>query len=298
MLTTKTVLPSRRPRSKQRLAYDDRRNRMRSFGVATASDGRKHWKQNERNVTWLTAQPSWSYRIRGPPKPVSRVNQIRGLSFLKRVSSMFCPHLNRLALFLILVSLFVSPTIHAQDSLADTARKNRSKDAPVTTKRSWTSDDMASARDTDQVAPPKTPEEASETLRQFRLLGKEELGTAILRIAGANVDFPNRKDWEQKLFDAKQAWLLQVDRMVADKDAAKDSRDDELRQAIGTQRNFERIKSEGIQQARAVNDPVLKAHLAYQRQQEFCKQTTGDLLTDCLASLDQLKWKIQREGIW
>jgi hypothetical protein len=39
----------------------------------------------------------------------------------------------------------------------------------------------------------------------------------------------------------------------------------ELRLAEGAQRNFYRIADEGIQKARAVNDPILKAHLEYQR---------------------------------
>jgi hypothetical protein len=79
---------------------------------------------------------------------------------------------------------------------------------------------------------------------------------------------------------------------------AKDSRDEELRLAVGAQRTFERISQEGVKQARAVNDPVLKAHLDYQRQQDFCKQTTGDLLFKCQASLEELKLKMQREGTW
>jgi hypothetical protein len=86
--------------------------------------------------------------------------------------------------------------------------------------------------------------------------------------------------------------------MVGHKDSSKDAQDTEIRLAQGAQRTFERIAAEGVLQARAVNDPTLKAHLQYQRQQEFCKQTTGDLLQQCLGSLDQLKWQMQRESIW
>jgi hypothetical protein len=210
---------------------------------------------------------------------------------------MFFPRLVHLAAFVVLAVLF-SPSIHAQDSLADAARKNRPADAEVTTKRSWTSDDMASARDSVQAPPPKTPEEASETIRKFRLLGKEELGAAILRLAGVNVDFPDRKDWEQRLFDAKQTWANQIDRMEAHKDASKQSRDDELLNTVGAQRIFERIRAKGIEQAKAVNDPVFKAQLEYKRQQESCNQATGDRYSDCLGSLEQLKWKMQRDGTW
>jgi hypothetical protein len=186
----------------------------------------------------------------------------------------------------------------AQDSLAEAARKNRPKGAQVTPKRVWTNDDVRSANETKGTTPEITPESAPETLQKFRLLGKEDLGAAVLKMSGVNVDFLNRKDWEQRLFESKQTWLLQVDRMTAHKDAAKDVRDEELRLALGAQRNFERISGEGAQQARAVNDPVLRAHLDYQRQQDFCKQTSGDLLFRCEAGLDELKLKMQREGIW
>jgi len=185
-------------------------------------------------------------------------------------------------------------------SIADVARKNQTKDAHVTAKRVWTSDDFPSTGEKESTVPlSKTPESASETLREFRSLDKEELGAAVLKMASApDVDFPDRRNWEQKLFEAKQAWIDQVDRMMAHKDSSKDVLDTEIRLTQGAQSSFERISGEGIQQARAVNDPALKAHLQYRRQMDFCRQTTGDLLHSCLASLDELKWKMQREGIW
>jgi hypothetical protein len=186
-----------------------------------------------------------------------------------------------------------------QDSLANAARKNRPKDAPMTTKRVWTDDDFSSAKESSTTITGTSQESASETLRKFLSLGKEELGAAVLKLANApDVVFFDRRNWEQKLFEAKQAWLDQVDRMVAHKDSAKDAQDEEIRLARGAQKTFERIAHDGIQQARAVNDPVLKAHLQYQRQLDFCKQTTGDLLQKCQDSLDQLKWQMQREGTW
>jgi hypothetical protein len=205
--------------------------------------------------------------------------------------------LRSLILFVITTSVLCFPT-KAQDSLADAARKNRPKDAQVTPKRVWTNDDVASSSGTEATAAQSTPESASDTLRQFRLSGKEDLGTAILKMSGVNVDFPNRKDWEQKVFEAKQTWVLQVDRTTGHKDAAKTSLDEELRLALAAQRTFERVSEDGVKQARAVNDPLLKAHLDYQRQQDFCKQASGDLLFKCQAALDQLRIKMQREGIW
>src|SRR5271156_1215929 len=124
---------------------------------------------------------------------------------------------NPLILSLMILSLF-SAAGKAQDSLADAARKNRPKDAQVTPQRVWTNDDVASAGETGGTTSGKSPESTSETLRKFRLLGKEELGAAVLKMSSIDVDFPNRKDWEQSLFDAKQAWMLQVDRMTAHKD--------------------------------------------------------------------------------
>ena len=185
----------------------------------------------------------------------------------------------------------------AQNSLADIARKNRPKDARPTPKRVWTNDDIASSNVSDESSQ-KTKNSDSETLEKFRSLAKEQLGDAVLRMSGIDVDFPNRKDWEQRLFDAKQAWVLQIDRTIAHKDAAKDSRDEELRLAIGAKRIFERIRDEGVEQARATKDPVLKAHLDYRRQEEFCKQTSGDLQIRCQESLEQLRIKMEREGTW
>lgn len=187
----------------------------------------------------------------------------------------------------------------AQDSLADLARKNRSKDAHIATKRAWTDDDFSSEKESSSSLTGTSQESESETLQKFRSLGKEELGAAVLKMANApDANFGDRRNWEQKLFEAKQAWLDQVDRMVSHKDSSKEAQDEEIRLATGARRNFERVADEGIKQARAVNDPVLKAHLEYQRQLDFCKQTTGEMLQNCLASVDELKRQMQRDGIW
>jgi hypothetical protein len=194
----------------------------------------------------------------------------------------------------------LSASAKAQDSVADAAQKNRAKDTKVSSKRVWTNDDIASAKSPEELALQKeTPESASAALHKFRMLGKEELGAGVLQQAGApNVDFPNRKDWEQRLFEAKQAWANQIDRMEGHKDASQASQEEELRLAVGKQRIFERMRAEGVEQARAEKDPVLKARRAYKRQEDFCKQTSGDLRDRCEIGLDQLKLKMQREGIW
>jgi len=184
--------------------------------------------------------------------------------------------------------------------IADVARKNQTKDAHITAKRVWTSDDFSSTGEEESTVPlTQTPESVSETLREFRALDKEKLGAAVLKMANApDVNFPDRRNWEQELFEAKQAWMDQLDRMVGHKDSSKDSQNTEIQLAQGAKSNFERISEQGIQQARAVNDPSLKAHLEYQRRLDFCRQTSGDLLGTCLAGLDQFKRKMQREGIW
>ncbi len=167
-------------------------------------------------------------------------------------------------LFCSTVGGVILPVANAQDSLAEAARKNRPKDVQVTAKRTWTNDDIQPTSQTASFssAITETKESDSETLRKFRNLDKETLGAAVLKSGDApNVEFPNRRDWEQRLFEAKQAWLDQVDRMVGHKDSSKYSQEEENRLALGAKRIFERISSEGVTQARAVNDPILKAHL-------------------------------------
>jgi hypothetical protein len=190
-------------------------------------------------------------------------------------------------------------TTPSQESVADAARKNRAKDQTAT-KRVWTNDDVASASSPEPNSPKQqTKESVSATLERFRMLDRHELGVGVLRKAGApDVNFPNRADWEQRLLEAKNAWSDQVDRMIAHKDASQASQEEELRLAVGKQRVFERIEAEGIEQARAQTDSVAKAHLAYKRQLENCTGATGKFRDWCDESLEQMKSKMQREGIW
>jgi len=207
------------------------------------------------------------------------------------------------ALILCSIIALFPPLIKCQDSIADAARKNRakeSKESNATPKRVWTNDDVASASGVEGTTPKKeTTESITETLRQFRILGKDELGAAVLKQAGVpDVNFPERRDWEQRLFSAKQAWLNQVERMEAHKDSSQASQEEEIRLAVGTQRIFERIKTQGIELARAEVNPVLKAQLAYKRQQDYCNHISGELRDRCELGLDQMKQKMQQEGIW
>ena len=206
--------------------------------------------------------------------------------------------LKAIALYCAVLSL-PSTSGNAQDSVADAARKNRPKDQPAP-KKVWTNDDIPSASVSSRPSnEPVAPKSNAEILRQFKSLNKEELGAAVLRKAGApNADFPGRKDWEQRPFDAKQTWINQVDRMEGHKDASKATQEDEIRLAQGAQRIFDRISEEGILQARATTDPALKARLEYQRQQDFCMHVSGDAHDRCMAALEQLRWKMQKEGIW
>ena|SRR3989304_5067252 len=216
-------------------------------------------------------------------------------------------------LVLLLMSIFVLSQAHAQ-SLGEVARKNRPKSTDTTTKRVWTTDDFPSTGYTGAPVPlAETPESASSTLQKFRSLGEEELGAAVLKMANApNVDFPDRKNWEQKLFDAKRAWLDQADRMMAHKDSSKATRDTELRLTQGAQQNFERIAGGGIQQARALNDPTLRAHLRYNDWSRLCASqpgispgmrpfrgmTTADMQAQCWDNLEAFKNQMQEEGTW
>jgi hypothetical protein len=204
----------------------------------------------------------------------------------------------RLVTLTIAVAL-IPVTLKSQESVADAARKNRSKDQ-TPAKRVWTNDDIASTNSTEpDTSKKETKESVSATLERFRMLDKYALGVAILRQAGApDVDFPKRRDWEQKLFEAKQAWIEQVNRMDAHKDSSQASQQEELRLAIGKQRIFEQIEAEGTQQARAETDPVLKAHLAYKRQLDSCTGATGRFRDLCDEALAQMKSKMQQEGIW
>jgi ABC-type phosphate transport system auxiliary subunit len=193
----------------------------------------------------------------------------------------------------------IPATLKSQESVADAARKNRSKDQ-IVNKRVWTNDDIGSANSTEPDASKKeTKESVSATLERFRMLDRYDLGVAVLRQAGApDVVFPKRRDWEQKLFEAKQAWIDQVNRMEGHKDSSEASQQEELRLARGKQRIFEQVKAEGIEQARAETDPVLKAHLAYRRQLDSCTGATGKFRDLCDEALAQMKSKMQQEGIW
>jgi hypothetical protein len=86
--------------------------------------------------------------------------------------------------------------------------------------------------------------------------------------------------------------------MEGHKDSSKAAQEEEIRLAQGAQRIFDRISREGILQARATTDLALKARLEYQRQLEFCMHVSGDAHDRCMAALEQLKWKMEKEGIW
>jgi hypothetical protein len=209
------------------------------------------------------------------------------------------PPLSIRVITLAIAVTLIPVALKSQDSVADAARKNRSKDQTVT-KRVWTNDDVASASSTEPNTPQKeTRESESATLERFRMLDGHELGVGVLRKAGApDVNFPNRGDWEQRLFEAKNAWSDQVDRMVAHKDSSKASQEEELRLAVGKQRIFERTEAEGIEKAKAETDPVLKAHLVYRRQQDSCIGATGKYRDMCDEALANMRSKMQQEGIW
>jgi hypothetical protein len=204
----------------------------------------------------------------------------------------------KIAMAIILVGLGAYQT-RAQ-SASDTSHQNQSQTTHKTTKKVWTNDDFQSPDNAD-LAPAsgtKATESASSQTADFRRMDPDELGTAVLKMANANVDFPERRDWEQRLFDAKQAWLDQVDRVEGHKDSNQSVQDTENSLARKAQLNFERIAGEGIRQARAMHDPILKAHLEYQRKLDSCQGMSGDLLSTCLYGADAFKHEMQNKGTW
>jgi len=200
--------------------------------------------------------------------------------------------------------LFVASPLFSQ-SVAEAAKKNRPKAAKATVKRVWTDDDFSTGGSPGEPIPAdKTSDSTSRTLEKFRRLDQEQLGAAVLKMAKADVDFPGRRDWEGRLFEAKEAWLTQIERMEGHKDSNKDVVNAEVGLAKGAQSNFERIAGEGIRQAQAVNDPTLKAHLRYQEWARTCLQYSPgevngrNLQQECWDNLQSFKSQMQEQGTW
>jgi hypothetical protein len=191
-----------------------------------------------------------------------------------------------------------------QDSPAPQAGKNKPKDAQVTKKRVWTNDDFSPTGNAGTSASVVAPQSPTGTLEEFRNLTKEDLGAAVLQMAKANVDFPGRREWEQRLFDAKQAMVDQAKRMEGHKDANLDVQRQEIRSSQEATTNFKIIASEGIQKAQAENDPKLKAHLRYENLSHECLQYSPNVINgrnlqqECWASLESLKKQMLEEGTW
>jgi len=113
----------------------------------------------------------------------------------------------KLVVFCVLVGLF-SASGKAQDSVADAARKNHSKDAQAATKRVGT-DATGAKESTKPVA--KTPESAWETLRDFRLMDEEKPGGAVLKRSNApNVGFAGSKEWGPSMGTFQTLFILHL----------------------------------------------------------------------------------------
>jgi hypothetical protein len=207
-----------------------------------------------------------------------------------------------------------APVATQAQSLGDIARKNQADKAAAAKANpvSVPVHELQGNSLQQEISIPKTEESVSSALEQFRHIGKDELGTAILKIANANVDFPNRRDWEQSLFEAKKEWQDQVDRMMAHKDSNQSVKNSEIGLTRKAQLNFESIRRDGIEQARAVNDPVLRAHLRYEDWARLCISQPGlslgirpfagmtgsDMKAQCWAALENFKNQMQEEGTW
>jgi hypothetical protein len=121
--------------------------------------------------------------------------------------------LNRkLGLWKLVVFCFVAGLLSAsgkaQDSVADAARKNHSKDAQAATKRVGT-DATGAKESTPPVAKP--PESALETLRKFRFMDEEKPGGVVLKRSNApNVGFAGSKEWGPSMGSLQTLFILHL----------------------------------------------------------------------------------------
>jgi hypothetical protein len=148
--------------------------------------------------------------------------------------------------------------VEPQPSLGEIARKLREKgrvQTPVTSKRTFTNDDIQGSFPWSDMGPGDNWESSRngannssiDTMRQFFNLDRVTLGRAILSMARIDVEihFPERSDWEFSLYDAKQE-------MVHESLQATAHPNDVQEQKLAEKRvnDFESIAGRGIQQAR------------------------------------------------
>lgn len=107
-----------------------------------------------------------------------------------------------LSILAVAVFLAVIPSnARAQESLGDTARKVKPKDAQVTSKRVFTDDDVAHANPTELTTPAPTVDPRIRLSEAQKLVDKlsnktpRELSNGIV---GEN-KFPGRDNWEERL---------------------------------------------------------------------------------------------------
>lgn len=241
---------------------------------------------------------------------------------------------------LVLMSFFVSPQLYGQ-SLAVVAKQQRDKlckagqaqfcdkdhkpDPDAVSKGSlgskdrisaesqkpgaWTNDDFLYPGDVGPSTSVVAPQSPTGALDEFRNLSSEELGAAVLKMAEADVNFPGRGNWEQRLFDAKQAMVDQAERLEGHKDANLDVQRQEIQNSQDATTKFKAIAGEGIQKAKAESDPKLKAHLQYEEWASQCSQYSSSVQTvgpnagvnaseECYAGLTNFKAQMQQEGTW
>lgn len=97
------------------------------------------------------------------------------------------------------------------------------------------------------------------------------------------------------LWDANAAYSYPL---MAHKDSNQSVKDTEIGLIRKAQLNFESIRNDGIQQARGVTYPFLKAHMEYEQRVDSCQQASGDCVVSCLYSADLFKYQMQTEGTW
>jgi len=114
---------------------------------------------------------------------------------------------------LLVVSIFVASQGYAQ-SLGEIAKRNKPKDAKVTTKRVFTDDDVSHADQT-IVSSSKSLQaqllEAESAISRLADKSPRELGEDIVQ----ENQFPDRTKWEQKMYEQKEKVIAAARALLA-----------------------------------------------------------------------------------
>lgn len=154
----------------------------------------------------------------------------------------------------LVVLLFVAPSVFGQ-SVADAARQNRPKDTKVTTQRVFTDDDFEHSTVANTPEPAKSPtatvedgqRKAKSAVDDLDKMTPRELSDSVVR----DIQFPDRPQWEEKLYAEKQILVGKARALLAtvDANAAQGIKDSALASFQVEALSFNRLKAEGIGKA-------------------------------------------------